>query len=66
MKLRNILATLTLGVMVKGFWTAAVQPVLLSLGAVLAALDFETLDIEPIDFKSYWMSFAKKKAGGGK
>ena len=66
MKLRTILATLTLSVMVKAFWAAAVQPVLLSLGAVLTALDLEALDMEPIDFKSYWMSFAKKKTGGGK
>ena len=66
MKLRTILAILTLGVMVKGFWAAAVQPVLLSLGAVFTALDLEALDMEPIGLKSYWMSFSKKRVGGGK
>ena len=38
--LSHIFALLTLCVMVKGaFWAAAVNPVLLSLGAIFGALD---------------------------
>ena len=47
MKFRDIFALFTLSVMVNGaFWTAAVQPVLLSLGAMLAAVDMDVLDIQ--------------------
>ena len=46
-----IFAVFTLGVMVKGtWWAAAVQPVILSLGAILAAVD---PDIQPIEWKNY-------------
>ena len=46
MKLRNIIALLTLSVMVNGaFWAAAVQPVILSLGAILSAVDLDVLDL---------------------
>ena len=46
MKLRSILALFTLIVMVRGAWfAAAVQPVILSLGAVLSAVDQDVLDV---------------------
>ena len=49
MKLREILALYILSVIVNGaWWAAAVQPVILSLGAVWAALDHEVLDIQAI------------------
>ena len=46
MKLRNIAALLALSVVVKGAWMAAVaQPVILGIGAALAAFDSEVLDV---------------------
>ena len=49
MKLKVIFALYTLSVIVKGmWWTAAVQPVILSLGAVFTAINLDVLDIEPI------------------
>ena len=49
MKLTIILALLLLSVIVKGaFWAAAIQPVILSLGAILGALDLDVLDLQPI------------------
>ena len=46
MKLKDIFALFGLSVMVNGaWWAAAVQPVMLSIGAVFAALN---LDLEPI------------------
>ena len=48
MKLISIFALFTLSSIVKGtWWAAAVQPVILSLGAVLTALDLD-LDVQPI------------------
>ena len=50
MKLKVILALFTLSVVVKGtWWAAAAQPVILSLGAMLAAVD---LDLEPIEWRN--------------
>ena len=53
MKLRSLLALLFLIVIVKGtWWTAAVQPVILSLGAMLGAVDLDVLDIQlPVVYK---------------
>ena len=49
MKLKDIFALFTLSVIVKGtWWAAAVKPIILSLGAVLTAIDKDVLDIEPI------------------
>ena len=49
MKLKAIFALFTLSVMVKGAWFAsAVQPVILSLGAVLSAIDLDVLDLQSI------------------
>ena len=46
MKLRDILALFTLIVMVRGAWlAAAVQPVIMSLGAVMSAVDLDVLDV---------------------
>ena len=40
MKLKELIALYTLIMMVKGaFWATAVQPLILSLGAVLGAID---------------------------
>ena len=48
MKIRGIFALFTLVVMVKGTWLAAVvQPVILSLGAVLSAMDLDVLNTLP-------------------
>ena len=47
MKLRDIVALLALVVMVKGAWMAALaQPVILGIGAALAAFDSEVLDVQ--------------------
>ena len=49
MKLRDIFALLSLSVIVKGTWlAAAIQPVILSLGALFSAIDLDVLDVEPI------------------
>ena len=61
MKLRDILALFTLIVMVRGAWfAAAVQPVILSLGAVLSAVDLDALDVQFTGFKS-WLPFISKQ-----
>ena len=61
MKLSNIIALLSLSVLVKGLvWTAALaQPLVLGLGALLGAIDLDVLDIHHIEFKSF-LHFAKK------
>ena len=57
MKFRVIFALFILIVFVKGtWWAAAVHPVILSLGAILATVD---LDFEPMEWKN-WLSFANK------
>ena len=54
MKSIDIFALFTLSVIVKGTWlAAAVQPVILSLGTVLAALDLDVLDVQPIKWKNF-------------
>ena len=51
MKLFYIFALFTLSVMVKGAWLAAVvQPVILSLGAMLGTMDLDVLEM-PYIFK---------------
>ena len=60
MKLRSILALFTLIVMVRGAWFAAtVQPFILSLGAVLSAVDQDVLDVQLNGIKS-WLPFINK------
>ena len=54
MKLSSIVALFALSATVNAFWTAAVQPVVLSIGAVFAALGSDLqpmLDLQPIEFK---------------
>ena len=49
MKFTGIFALITLSIMVEGaWWSIAVQPVILSLGAILGALDLDVLDIQSI------------------
>ena len=49
MKLKGLLVLFTLNVIIKAtWWAAAVQPVILSLGAVLATIERDVLDVEPI------------------
>ena len=60
MKLKDIFALFGLSAMVNGAWWAAVQPVILSLGAVFAALDLDLepmLDLKPIEWRK--LLFAK-------
>ena len=53
MKLESIIALFTLIVMVKGaWWAAAIQPVILSLGAVLGTIDKDVLDIQAIEWRN--------------
>ena len=54
MKLTNIIALFTLITMVKGlWWAAAVQPVILSLGAILGAIELDLLNnVELIELRS--------------
>ena len=47
MKLSAIFALFTLNLVVKAtWWAAAAQPVILSLGAVLAAFDLDVLNFD--------------------
>ena len=57
MKLTDIIFVIfTLSVMVKGaFWAAAIQPLILSLGAILSAIDLDVLDVQPIKLKKLRM-----------
>ena len=49
MKLSDIFALLTLSVVVKGAWlAAAVQPFILSLGALYTTIDQNVLDMESL------------------
>ena len=54
MKLTGIFVLFALSVNVNGAWfAAAVQPVLLSLGAVLGVLNLDELDIQPIEWRNF-------------
>ena len=49
MKVASIFVSFSLIVIVNGaLWAAVVQPVILTLGAVLGAIDLDVLDAEPI------------------
>ena len=53
MKLKSIFALFTLIVMVKSaWWAAALNPVILSLGAVLGTIDKDVLDIQAIEWRN--------------
>ena len=61
MKLSDIFALFTLSVMVKGaWWAAAVQPVILSLGAVLTAIDLDVHQTLPTEWRN-WQIFKSDK-----
>ena len=63
MKLTLLFALTTLSVMVKSaFWAAAVQPVILSLGAILSAVDLDVLDVQPIKWNN-WLPLIRKHRG---
>ena len=54
MKLRGILALFTLSVITKGaWWDATVQPIILSLGAMMAAVDLDVLDVHLFDWRQW-------------
>ena len=54
MKLSGIFSLFALNVIVKGaWWAAAVQPVILTLGAIQAALSLNELDIQSIEWKNF-------------
>ena len=49
MKLTNIFVFVTLTVIVKGtWWVVAVQPFILSIGAILGAIDQDVINIEEL------------------
>ena len=53
MKASCLFAVLTLSLVVNGaWWTAAIQPILLSFGAAFAALNFGVQPLLDIDWKS--------------
>ena len=53
MKLTVIFALFALIVMVKGtWWAAAVQPFILSLGAILGTIDSDVLNVESIEWRN--------------
>ena len=58
MKTKGIFALFTLIIIVKGaWWAAAFQPVILSLGAVLSAIN---LDLEPFEWRN-WLKFSSEE-----
>ena len=60
MNLTYLFTIITLCVTVKGaWWAAAVNPVILSLGAIFGAVDLDVLDVQSIQWKS-WMPFINK------
>ena len=61
MKLKDILVLFTLSLIVEGTWlAAAVQPIILSLGAVFSAIDLDVLEIESIQLRNL-LTFKNKK-----
>ena len=62
MKLREVFALFTLSMVVKGsLWAVAVQPVILSLGAMMAAVDQDVLDVHFFDWKSWFRPVVDEK-----
>ena len=60
--LTSIFALLTFSVIVKGsaWWVVAIQPVILSLGAVFKALDLDVLDVQTFEWKN-WLPLSNKQ-----
>ena len=60
MKLTFIFTLFTLAEIVKSaWWAAAVQPVILGLGAVLASFDLDVLDVQSMEWK-FWPTSKKR------
>ena len=54
MKSQIIIALFTLVMMAKGaFWTGAIQPFILSLGAILGAIDSDVLEVDSIKWRNF-------------
>ena len=49
--MKKLLGTFALFKLSGAWWIAAVQPVILSLGAILAAIDLDVLDLQPFELK---------------
>ena len=63
MKLREVFALFTLSMVVKGsLWAVAVQPVILSLGAMMAAVDQDVLNVHFFDWKSWFRPAVDEKS----
>ena len=64
MRLKAILIPLItlFGIVQGAWWAAAVQPVVLSLGAILGALDLEVIDLQPIQWKKLMPFINKQEA----
>ena len=61
MKLKVVFALLSLIIIVKSaFWAAAVQPFILSLGAIFATIDHHLLDLETFKWSNYLPRLAGK------
>ena len=61
MKASCVFAVLTLSVVVNGaWWTAAIQPIVLSFGAALAAFNLDVQPLFDIDLKS-WQIFKQEQ-----
>ena len=57
MKLKSIVALFTFIISVEGaFWAAALNPVILSLGAVFGAINTDLLNIESIEWNLPFMN----------
>ena len=61
MKLAGIFVLFTLNAIVEGaFWVAAVQPVILTLGAIFTVIDQDVLDVQSVEWKR-WLPFINKQ-----
>ena len=62
MRFREVFFLFTLSVVVNGsLWAAAVQPVILSLGAMMAAVDQDVLDVHFFDWKKWFKPVIDKE-----
>ena len=62
MRIREVFTLFALSVIVKGsLWAAAVQPIILSLGAMMAAVDQDVLNVHFFDWKSWFRPVVDEK-----
>ena len=65
MKLKVFFAFITISVIVKivkgVWWALALNPVILSLGAILTAIDQDVLNIQPIELRSWFSTFKNQE-----